>query len=150
MRPVRQRSNHTLREKLRGQRTLLFVFCGSINFSNLVDEVQAEMVEIRSCDGFTNYLQGFSPKEHLEMENSRAAVAIQDRRENEDKRWRERQADNEKRWRERQAKKEQQRHIMNLIVFGVVGALVSIVSSWIQSGDIPLPTAIDSATPRID
>src|SRR4029434_9695060 len=54
----------------------------------------------RDCDEFTPWMQGFTPKEHVEMQQEQARLHWQKRREEADRRWREEQADQAHRWRQ--------------------------------------------------
>lgn len=79
----------------------------------------AVITQERVCDSFTEWQQGFTPKEHRE---------IMDRRE-----WRE--------WQERQRRDDKRWRIIELIVFGVIAVLVAggfiVLGAFIERGSIP-------------
>jgi hypothetical protein len=51
-------------------------------------EFKSAICEERSCEGFTNWQQGFTPKEHREMLDRLRLQEWQDKQRREDKRWR--------------------------------------------------------------
>jgi hypothetical protein len=90
----------------------------------------------RYCDRFVPWREGASPQEHFEAEIREEQRKWQERRDREDKDWREKQATEDKEWRKKQAEVESHRHIIQLIVFGVlvtaISATVQIVAALIE------------------
>ena len=100
----------------------------------------------RDCVSYTPWKQGFSPKEHFEMNLLDAQRTWQVERDREDKEWRNQQAAQEHQWREQQAAKERQwrledheaakadarenriRHWQNIAV-GLFVAILSVVAT---------------------
>ena len=83
----------------------------------------------RDCDLFTDWHQGFTPKEHREMLDLREEREWRDKIDKRDKDWRENQAREDRRWR-----------IIELVVMGIVVTLVSsgvqIAAALVGRGDL--------------
>ena len=100
------------------------------------DEFLRVINEDRECDCFTEWQQGYSPREHAEMMMNEATLKIQRDESEADRNWRERQARRDHQWRRSEAKWRQR----ELLVMGVIVTLVSvaaqIVSAFIERGDL--------------
>ena len=100
-----------------------------VAFTTFVDTkaVKAEINKERNCDLFTEWKQGHSPREHLDMINQQLWLEYQDRKEKEDKEWR-----------EKQEQRADRRHKWDLIILGFVAtaAIVAatIIAAFIQRG----------------
>jgi hypothetical protein len=126
-------------------------------------EIIGAITQAIDCNSFVPWMQGYSPKEHADMELQRQILELHRKREDADRDWRERQAErehgwreqsvrddkawreqqakDERGWREQQAKSEDRRHIINLIVYGLLAIAAGIVgaaiqANWIQKPDI--------------
>jgi len=88
--------------------------------------------------GFTEYQQGFTPREHREMLDRKWLLDFQAKREQEDKQWREEQRRSDLQWREEQDKKAEKRHRWDLIILGIVVTIIvsfaTVASALIQRG----------------
>jgi hypothetical protein len=98
----------------------------------------------RDCDVrskmFVTYQQGFTPKEHREMLDRQWLIANQNKREREDRLWREQQRIEDLQWRETQEEKAEHRHRTDLIIIGIVATLlicaVTIMAAFIERGSL--------------
>jgi hypothetical protein len=92
----------------------------------------------RDCDGFTNWKQGFTPKEHLQIIDRKKALDWQTQRDIEDKKWREEQRTLDLTWREDQETKANARHRWDLIITGgcatIIIAGATILAAFIEKG----------------
>jgi hypothetical protein len=92
----------------------------------------------RDCDEFTPWMQGFTPKEHVEMQQEQARLHWQERREEADRRWREEQADQAHRWRQDDQRSEARWRWFELLVMAVIVTGVSgfaqIAAALIERG----------------
>ncbi len=70
--------------------------------------------------GFTNYQQGFTPKEHQEMLDEQWKREYEAKREDTDREWRAEQRRLDLGWREEQDEKAERRHRWDLIITGIV------------------------------
>lgn len=68
----------------------------------------------RDCNLFTDWQQGFEPKEHREMLDNKAMI-----------KWQQEQRQFDLQWQENQRKEDRRWHIIELIVFGVISVLVA-------------------------
>ena len=65
----------------------------------------------RDCtDVFVQWRQGFTPKEHAEIRDKKLLLDSQNRREDEDRKWRAQMAEDDRQWREGQEEKAESRH----------------------------------------
>jgi hypothetical protein len=96
--------------------------------------------EDRDCSSYTEWQQGFTPKEHREMLDRKWLMEFQAAREKEDKEWRESQRREDLLWREKQEKKAEKRHRTDLIIIGIVATilicLVTIIAAFIERGSL--------------
>lgn len=94
--------------------------------------------EERECEAFRKWQQGFTPKEHMEMQREERRMNFQAEREDADRKWREEQRREDLRWREEQEEKAEKRHRWDLIILGVVATLIiciaTIVAAYIERG----------------
>ncbi len=75
--------------------------------SKVKDVIERE----RDCTNvFVQWRQGFTPKEHAEMQDGRLLLDSQIRREDEDRKWRAQMAKEDRQWRESQEEKAESRH----------------------------------------
>ena len=86
----------------------------------------------RLCSAFTPWQQGFTPKEHREMLDRQELLRWQADREDADRTWRTKEAKRERRWRRKQASSEVFWRWVQILVFGVAGAIVAIAAAVIQ------------------
>lgn len=70
------------------------------------DKRTAELSKRFRCPSFVEWQQGFSPKEHMEMQFQQKLIDAQRDRDEADRKWREQQAEAERRWRESQSLRE--------------------------------------------
>lgn len=103
------------------------------------------LTERRECAEFTDWQQGFTPKEHAEMLQEKVRLEWQKQREEADRAWRETQAQQAREWRkEDEAQEREDRNnertwkLMELAVMGgivtVVSAVVQIIAAYISRG----------------
>jgi len=86
------------------------------------------------CPDFTPWFLGFTPKEHREILDRQKLLEWQATREDEDRRWRADEAGKDRAWREKQAQGEGIWRLVQVVVFGVVGAMVAILAALIERG----------------
>jgi hypothetical protein len=89
--------------------------------------IQAE----RPCDAFTQWHQGFSPKEHSEMQLTEELRKWEQEQRQRDRQWQEDRRKEDLEWQARQAKeteyrwnKEHKLQRRQLVVVGIVGTLI--------------------------
>lgn len=85
------------------QATSLREQCGGKDDKNTVLEV---ITSPRKCEQFIKWVQGFSPKEHVEMEMLRKERERVESATMADRRWRDDQAEKDRLWREQHAQRE--------------------------------------------
>lgn len=83
----------------------------------------------RACDKFTDWLQGYSPREHHDMLQLDRQLEWQRKCEQDDREWRERCQREDRDWRERQARAAAWRHAI-VILIAIVGAIAAWVGIW--------------------
>mgnify|MGYP001618254105 CR=1 FL=1 len=81
--------------------------------------------------GFVKWEQGFTPKEHREMLDRERLLKLQFDREDADRLWRERQEEREHKWRKEDEVSELKWRIVQVVVFGGMGAGVAILAAII-------------------
>ena len=98
----------------------------------------------RECDAFTEWKQGFSPKEHAEMllheEIREAEQQWREQQAKQDQQWREQQAERDRQWREEDRKKIEtnaNRRTIWAVVLSVIAAVVAavltpLVQAWLS------------------
>lgn len=113
------------------------------------DDTLAILHMNRNCDVFTSWQQGYSPKEHLDMNLLKEQQAAEQSRREQEQEW-QRQCDaDDRKWREEQERVAETRHRENLklvadsakwnvkaallaAVIGVIGTLLAVwVTLWI-------------------
>ncbi len=123
-RPLCFTRNHDLRNEVREEEKK-----EEAERRNIGQVIEAD----RKCEAFTEWQQGFTPKEHREMLDRQWVIEYQERREMEDKKWREQQEDRQRAWMGKQGK---QRFRWEIIIFGGVVTLAliggQIVAALIQ------------------
>ena len=108
--------------------------------SNLWDEIQnlqgSDSEKIRSviqkdrpCDEFTEWHQGFTPREHQEMVDREKQLEWQAGREDKDREWRREESKENRKWRFRE-------FIVAVVALAVI-VLASIIGALIQRGGQP-------------
>jgi len=75
------------------------------------------------CDSFSEWQQGFTPKEHRELVDRKELLEWQAAREDADRTWRKEQAISERFWR-----------LIQVLVFGLAGGAVAIAAALIGRG----------------
>ena len=111
----------------------------------LPEKRRKELLSLRDCDKFTPWVQGFTPKKHLEMNLLQQQQERLDRREREDREWRRKHDEDERIARDNQAKLERQWRkedtrfrLTELLVMGglvtLILVIVQIVAAYIQRG----------------
>lgn len=117
----------------------------------------------RECKSFMPWCQGYSPKEHIEMNILQEQRDWQLRREEEDRRWRASQAEQEQEWRREQSglseksiQQANKHHKWDLLIIGVLVALVTastqLVAAFIERGTLfpdssEMPSAENAVSP---
>jgi hypothetical protein len=96
--------------------------------ADILNEIREDFV----CSVFASHRRGFSPKEHREMVDRERQQSWQARREDDDRQWREKQAEAEHAWRKEDRRGELIWRIVQVVVFGVMGASVAILAAFIQ------------------
>lgn len=126
-------------------------FANAVNFLTVLgrtpnqERVRGEVRQVRSCEKYTEWSPGLSPKEHWEMIQEADRLKWQTEREEADRKWREHQSRLDHEWRQQEAERSQQaisqahkHHIINLIVMGllvtVVGAAAQLLAAMIERG----------------
>ncbi len=117
------------RYDLRGEIKSVFV-AGKKDETGCVLQV---ITKERECSEFTDWQQGFTPKEHREMLDRQWMIDFQAKRENEDREWRERQRNEDLAWREKQETKADSRHRTELWIIGGVVTVALIVGAIIAA-----------------
>ncbi len=87
----------------------------------------------RDCADFFPWRQGFTPKEHSEMSDRQWQIDREDRRDREDKEWRDRQRKEDLDWRQTQETKASSRHRNELWVVGGAVTLALIIGSIVAA-----------------
>jgi hypothetical protein len=92
----------------------------------------------RECREWTEWIPGFSPKEHLEMMNRERMQKWQEEREEADRKWRTEQEEKTRQWQERMAKG---RLHVDIVVFAIGVTVIlsasTIIAAFIERGSIP-------------
>jgi hypothetical protein len=105
---------------------------------NPFEEVKAIVQRDNDCKEFTDWQQGFTPKEHREILDRQRQLDFQVKREKEDKEWRNEQRLKDLEWREEQDKKAEGRHRVDLIVIGIIATIIiavaTILAAFIERG----------------
>ena len=95
--------------------------------SKVPDDVVRFLEHPRDCNDFTEWQQGFSPKEHLEMNRLEEQRNWQERRDKEreedNRNWRKEREEDNRNWR----RSERHWRVFEIIFVGVVVALVSAI-----------------------
>lgn len=81
----------------------------------------------RECEPFTEWHQGYEPKEHQEMIDREKMLKWQAKREDDDKIWRENQRKEDKRWRIIEL-------IVSVIILGLMAGGFTILGAFISRG----------------
>jgi len=103
---------------------------------NLHDEVKRiinKEINCETCKEFTDWQQGFTPKEHREMLDRRWMLDFQAKREEDDKKWRDAQRRDDLAWREKQEENTGKRHSVELWIIGGVVTVALIVGAIIAA-----------------
>jgi hypothetical protein len=117
----------------------------SANDANGVAELNSRK---RNCDSFTNWIRGFSPKEHREMLETKLMLDFREHEAEKDRNWRETQARADREWRASEAAKASHRHIQQLLVMGFLMIVAQIFAGWLsrdRSAELPKQTLIPAA-----
>jgi len=97
----------------------------------------------RDCDttdttlGFTEYRQGFTPKEHREMLDRQWMLDFKEKREQEDREWRSKEEKERREWQQKQSAKRFRWEV--LVVGGVIASLFvisQILAAFIERGSL--------------
>jgi hypothetical protein len=83
--------------------------------------VKAEIQRERSCEHFTPWIQGFTPKEHREMIDREAWRTWREDREEADRVWQQKRDERDWKWR-----------IFELVVLVLSAGLFTLLGAWIQ------------------
>lgn len=97
--------------------------------------------ENRDCDQFTKWQRGHSPQEHLEMMRSEQSLK-------DEQAWKERQEERQREWRledvreaerrhQEALKQAKRQHRTNLLVFGFLMTVISVVGELVANGRLP-------------
>jgi hypothetical protein len=122
-------------------------FDREIGRSSPVATIQESLEKDRLCDSFTDWHQGFTPKEHMEMNLLEKQRLLHQKLEEENRKWREEQAEKERLWREDQDGKQKKwhddevRHRRMELAVTIVGVILlsitaQIASAFIQRGSL--------------
>jgi hypothetical protein len=112
----------------------LVVDFGGVGEPAAMSRVHAAVNKERECDKFTEWMPGFTPKEHAEMVHDEFLLKMQKDQHESDLKWRaEQERKTQERW---QSENRLQKY--SLIIIGIVGTVVlaaaQIVGSLIQAG----------------
>ena len=103
-------------------------------FQEIVNIIHVDI----SCEGFTKWQQGFTPKEHRELLDRKWMLDFQVKREDGDRQWRDAQRRDDLSWRADQERKVSSRHRWDLIITGFVATLLicgaTIAAAFISKG----------------
>ncbi len=89
--------------------------------------------ESRDCDAHYPWVQGFTPKEHREMMAEEHLQAMIERRERDDRQWREEQAQRDQGWRQKQALQNHRWRVREFWWVGIGVPLLVIASTLLAS-----------------
>lgn len=93
----------------------------------------------RKCDElgcFIEWMQGFSPKEHVEMNMLENQRQWQRQMELDAQKWREDQAERDRKWRQEDARAIERRHLVNLAVTALI-AMAMIIGTLVAAKLLP-------------
>jgi hypothetical protein len=105
-----------------------------------VDIVKKVIQESRDCDCFMEWQQGFTPKEHFEMNLLQKERERQDQRDKDDREWRTAQAEQAHRWHQedmalaRESMRTGIRTSLLAAIIGFVAAIVAVLLTWFLAG----------------
>lgn len=86
----------------------------------------------RECSQFTDWVQGFSPREHQEMIRQEKLLEWQRDREKDDREWRDKQAERDRTWR-----REDRWSALCMLIVAAVSGVICSVATLIAGGRIP-------------
>jgi hypothetical protein len=93
------------------------------------EQIRAVLEKERKCESFTEWIPGFTPKEHKEMLDAKEMRAWQAEQREKDLAWQAAQRQEERTWQESQKRIDRRLQFVTI----VFAALVSAIVSWLTT-----------------